>query len=249
MASTQTDVTEENRTVLISGESEQISRISEFLTYSGIEAKNTFNEEADIFQLSVPDSQYEKASALLNIYLEQENDIASEDTEEKRSAPVSHAFIGSEQKYKDNSSSAFAFLSVGILVILVLVLSALNTLPFPLTWKEQPVMFLALCIVSAVFLIIGALSFKKAGTYKIQMDEENTLENCVVKWFTGTYTGAQLDQTIEAEEGSLPKAEILCLKRFELIHNYLMREYPSLEENHADSLSEIIYQKLYETES
>lgn len=244
MTSTQTDAAETPKSILISDEAERISRINEFLTYSGIDAESTFDEESDIFQLAVPDSQYEKASALLKIFLDQEPDDNENESESDNT--VSHVFVGSEEKYKDHSSSAFSFLIVGILVILMLILSAVDILPLPLTWSEQPIMFLALCVISAICLIIGAASFKKANAYKIQINEENTLESSIIKWFTETYTGEQLDHTIEAAEGSIPKEEILCLKRFDLIHDYLLREYSSLEENHADSLSETIYQKLYE---
>lgn len=244
MAPIRTDYTEENTNILISDESERISRILEFLTYSGIDAKSRFDEESDIFQLSVPDSQYDKASALLKIYLEQEPD---EETEEEPAKDIiSHTFVKSEEKYKDNSSSAMSFLTVGILVIVLLVLSSLDIIPLPLTWSEQPMMFSALCVISVAFLIIGVASLQKASHYKARIAEENTYETSIIKWFLETYTGSQLDHTIEAEEGSLPQKEILCLKRFDLIRDYLLREYPSLEDGHADSLGETIYQKLYE---
>lgn len=245
MTSIQTDPTEEAMSILISDESERISRILEFLTYSGIDAKSVFDEESDIFQLAVPDSQYSKAASLLKIYMEQEPE--EELPEEEPAEQGIRTFVGSEEKYKENSSSAMSFLVVGALVIIVLVLASLDVLPLPITWGEQPIMFLVLCCISVAFLIIGVVSLKKANVYKAKMNEETTMETDIIKWFVDTYTGAQLDHTIEAEEGSIPKEEILCLKRLALIRDYLLREYPSLEENHADSLGETIYQKLYES--
>ncbi len=239
---TQTD--REPMNILISDESERIARILEFLTYSGVDAVKNYDKEADIYQLSVPKSQYDRAVSLLRIYMEQEPDEESEiDIEEE---PASRPFIGSEEKYKDNYSSAFSFLTVGGLVILLLILCGFHVLPLPLTWDSQPIMVLALSAISVIFLVIGAVSLKKAGTYKEQIGTEEAMKSGILKWFYDTYTGEQIDRTIEANEGGIPRDEVLCLKRLALIHDYLLREYPSLEESRADSLGETIYQKLYE---
>lgn len=229
---------------LISDESEQISRILEFLTYSGIDAESSYNGETDLFVLKVPGQQYRQASALLKIYMEQEPDTPDKDHEEA-AVPV-HTFVGSDDKYKDNASSAFAFLTVGALILLVLILCSCNVLALPLTFAKQPFMFLTLLFLAFAFLVIGILSLKKADTYKEKMKTEKALEADMIKWFLATYRKEQLDHIIEAGEGTLPRAEILCLKRLELIRSYLLREYPALEENHADAVSETIYQKIFE---
>ena len=243
--SLQNDDKKETMSILISDESDRISRILEFLTYSGVDAEKKFDEESDIYQLSVPDSQYDKATALLKIYMEQEPDEPEEEPEPELTGSYG-SFVGSEEKYKDTSSSAFAFLTVGALVIVVLILCAFHILPFPLTLGEQPIMFAALALISVVFLIIGLLSLKKANAYKAHIKTEADLEKTAIDWFLKTYTAKELDHTIEASEGTLPRSEVLCLKRLSLIRDYLLREFSSLTENHADSLSEIIYQKLFE---
>ena len=141
---------------LISDESGQISRILEFLTYSGIDAESSYSGEDGLFVLKVPERQYRQASALLKIYMEQEPDAPDKGHEE--TAASSHTFVGSDEKYKDNTSSAFAFLAVGALLLLVLILCSCDILALPLTFASQPFMFLALFFLAFAFLIIGVLS-------------------------------------------------------------------------------------------
>ena len=121
--------------VLISGEAEDLSEILDYLKYSEIDAESTCDEESGICSLTVPADQYEKASALLNIYQEEESE------KQKDAAPSdTRTFVGSEEKYRDNASSAWSFLAVGLLVAVLLVLCSAGILPLPLTWSEQPMM-------------------------------------------------------------------------------------------------------------
>ena len=234
---------EQNMTPLISNESEPISRVLEFLTYSGVDAVKEYDEESDLYQIFVPKEQYDRASALLTIFMDQE----PSDEDEEQEAEPSAAYVGSGEKYEENSSSAFSFLAVAVLVAAFLVLCTLRVIPIPLTWDSQPVMYIALWVITAVFFAIGILSFIKARHYRDKMEDDARFEEDVLKWFHDTYDGRLIDHTVEANEGEIPQEEILCLKRLELIRGYLMREYPSMEEGYADQLSEKLYQSLYET--
>ena len=234
---------EQNMTPLVSNESEAISRILEFLTYSGVDAVKKYDEESDLYQIFIPEDQYDRASALLAIFMEQE---PSEEEEAEADEPV-RSFVGNGERYQENSSSAFSFLTVGLLVAALLLLCTFHVIPIPLTWDSQPVMYAALWIITAAFLIIGIFSLWKARDYRQKMHEDAEFEAGVLKWFLDTYDGDQIDHTIEANEGEIPQEEILCLKRLDLIRGYLMREYPSLDESYADRLSENLYQTLYES--
>ena len=158
--------------VLISGEAEDLSEILDYLKYSEIDAESTCDEESGICSLTVPADQYEKASALLNIYQEEESE------KQKDAAPSdTRTFVGSEEKYRDNASSAWSFLAVGLLVAVLLVFCSAGILPLPLTWSEQPMMFLVLCVLAVVFVAVGIYSYQKAEQYKKQMKESNELKS------------------------------------------------------------------------
>ena len=227
--------------VLISGEAEDLSEILDYLKYSEIDAESTCDEESGICSLTVPADQYEKASALLNIYQEEESE-----KQEDAAPSDTRTFVGSEEKYRDNASSAWSFLAVGLLVAVLLGLCSAGILPLPLTWSEQPMMFLVLCVLAVVFVAVGIYSYQKAEQYKKQMKEEISLESEITCWFLDNYSEESIDREIESEEGTLPQEEILCLKRMEAIRSHLKAQYPDLEDGHADSLSETLYQDLYE---
>ena len=177
-------------TPLVSNESEAISRILEFLTYSGVDAVKKYDEESDLYQIFIPEDQYDRASALLAIFMEQE---PSEEEEEETDEPV-RSFVGNGERYQENSSSAFSFLTVGLLVAALLLLCTFHVIPIPLTWDSQPVMYAALWIITAAFLIIGIFSLWKARDYRQKMHEDAEFEAGVLKWFLDTYDG---DQTLK----------------------------------------------------
>ena len=88
---------EQNMTPLISNESEPISRVLEFLTYSGVDAVKEYDEESDLYQIFVPKEQYDRASALLTIFMDQE----PSDEDEEQEAEPSAAYVGSGEKYEE----------------------------------------------------------------------------------------------------------------------------------------------------
>ena len=155
-------------------------------------------------------------------------------------------FIGNKERYQETRSSACSFLVGADLLLVLLLLVSFRILPLPISFSEQPVMFLGLCLIALIFLVIGIVSLKKAFVYKQAIQEEQDLEQTVLTWFYDSYPKETLDHAIEQEEGELPRGEILSLKRLEFIHTALVKQFPELPENHADALGETIYQKLFE---
>ena len=249
---------------------DDIAETIDFLTYSGIDARNMYDQEEDMYCIYVKDAQVSKATRLIDAFLEEkyreaepedsETDSAEDiaDTsayeysyvdyndEEEDSEGSTGAFVASEVKYKDNSSSAYAFFIVALFVIVMLVCSSAGVIPLSITISTQPVMFVALILLAILFVAIGIYSLLKAEAYKQAMVQEKELDRTALDWFAATYTADQLDRSINAQYPDSTSEEELCLRRMELIKDYLLREYSDLEENHAEALSENIYTEMYE---
>lgn len=244
---------------LIAAEAPLAERIVEFLSYSGMDVHMDFDQEADLFSLTVPENQYEKSIKLMKVLLANEVLRSMEDEQRSRqpdAEPV-RVHVKASDKYTDTSSSAYSFLLVGAFLMTVLLLTTFGIIRISFLGPAKMLADIALTTISVSFLFIGLLSWRKALQLETQIQEEDQFNESVYQWFLSTYTGAQIDQTADAEmdqdvamnpekQYTIISDEIRCLKRMDVIREYLKREYRQLDNGYVEYLCEELYQRVFE---
>lgn len=244
---------------LLAAEAPLAERIVEFLSYSGMDVHMDFDQEADLFSLTVPENQYEKSVKLMRVMLANEVMHSMEDERRGRqfdAEPV-RIHVKASDKYTDTSSSAISFLLVGTLLMAVLLLTSFDIIRISFLGQARTLTDILLTAISVTFLFIGLLSWRKALLLETEIQEEDQFNESVYQWFLSTYTGDQIDQTADAEmdqdvamnpekQYTIISDEIRCLKRMDVIREYLKREYRQLDNGYVEYLCEELYQKVFE---
>lgn len=244
---------------LIAAEAPLAERILEFLSYSGMDVHMDFDQEADLFSLTVPKNQYEKGVKLMRVLLASEVMHSMED--ERRDRPLDtepvRVHVRASDKYTYTSSSALSFLLVGSFLMMILLLTAFDIIRISFLGQARTLADIVLTAVSIAFLCVGFLSWRKALELESKIQEEDQFNESVYQWFLSTYTGDQIDQTADAEmdqdvamnpekQYTIISDEIRCLKRMDVIREYLKREYRQLDNGYVEYLCEELYQKVFE---
>ena len=248
---------------LIDAEGPLAERIVEFLTYSGLDVRMHFDQDADLFSLTIPENQYMEGIRLMKVLLANEalRTLEEEKKRAERSSPEEdvpvRVFVRAADKYTDVRSSAAAFLFTGAAMIAAAALTAFDVIHPPLKGSTR---FLSLAVASGIglaFLYIGLLSWRKARKLKLQIREENQFIESIYQWFLSTYTGPQIDLAADAlmdqdvamnpeKRFTILSEEIRCLKRMDVIREFLKREYQQLDDSCIEYLCEELYQKIFE---
>lgn len=244
---------------LIAAEAPLAERIVEFLSYSGMDVHMDFDQEADLFSLTIPENQYEKSVKLMRVLLANEMLHSMEDEQRSRqfdSEPV-RVHIKASDKYTDTSSSALSFLLVGTFLMTVLLLTASNIIRISFWGPARMLADIVLTAMGCSFLCIGLLSWRKAMSLETKIQEEDQFNESVYQWFLSTYTGEQIDQSADAQmdqdvalnpekQYTIISDEIRCLKRMDVIREYLKREYRQLDNGYVEYLCEELYRQVFE---
>lgn len=244
---------------LIAAEAPLAERIVEFLSYAGMDVHMDFDQEADLFSLTVPGNQYEKSIKLMRVLLANEVMHSMEDEQKGRQfdAEPIRVHVKASDRYADISSSALSFFLIGTLLITVLLLATFDIIRFSFLGRGKILADMTLTTVGFLFLCIGFLSWRKALLLQTKIQEENMFNESVFQWFLSTYTGAQIDQSADAtmdqdvavhpeKQYTIISDEIRCLKRMDVIREYLKREYHQLDNEYVEYLCEELYQKVFE---
>lgn len=245
---------------LIAAEAPLAERIVEFLSYAGMDVHMDFDQEADLFSLTVPGNQYEKSIRLMRVLLANEVLHSMEDEQRGRqfdTEPV-RVHVKASDKYTDTSSSAFSFLLVGTFLMMILLLTTFDIIRISFLSQARTLADILLTAISVSFLCIGLLSWRKALLLEAKIQEEDQFNESVYQWFLSTYTGAQIDQSADAQmdqdvamnpekQYTIISDEIRCLKRMDVIREYLKREYRQLDNGYVEYLCEELYQKVFES--
>lgn len=166
--------------------------------------------------------------------------------EEEKAKPnrvpeFTRAYVSKAQKYDDLKSSASAFFLVGGLLTAFSVLSWTNMVRLPFGLVGQ----VSLTALGLIFLAIAAKTSMDAQAVSGQISEEEAKTQQIVSWFTGQYTGKQLDGQLLADYGELAPEE-QSLKRFDLIQDILITNHDLNDPSYVDKLAEDIYGTLYQ---
>jgi len=245
---------------LISAEAPFARRILEFLSYSGLDVHMDFDQEADLFAITLPDAQYNEGLYLAKLVFADEvfktAEAESQHPQRVMAEPVKTHVLASD-RYEDTRASAFAFLSVGTVILTAAWLVFQGTVRLPMSGDAVSLTTALVAGTGTIFFSIGVYSFQKTRFLHDKIQEEQQFNASVYQWFLSTYTTSQIDLTADAEMDqdvamnpekrfTIISDEIRCLKRMDVIREYLKRQYLYLDDGYIEYLCEEIYQKMFE---
>lgn len=231
-------------------------KLIDFLEYSGVHPVVVKGIDKGNYRIMVPQNSLEFAGKCFRIYLS-ENEESSEEISSREAASsldfprASRTYVSSSSKYEDLKSSSSSFFIVGIIMAVFLILGLTGILPLPFHGSSGILMYGVLGIICIIFIYVGIQSHIGAVKVKKQILSEEEQTQTILQWFLSTYRPSQLDAAIEAADpaglsASQMSDELLCLKRMELISEYIKREFSLTDDAYVDMLCDEIFQQLYE---
>ena len=156
-------------------------------------------------------------------------------------------YVRQEDRYEDLSSSASAFLIVGIVMSVLTLLSFGQQLHLPFALPTTALMRFFLLIFA-----IGAFGLywktrREASRAYSHIEEEQRITEELERWFLASYAPEQIDLEILGATRHPLRAEALALKRFDFIQDCFLQRYDGMDEGYIEALSEELYKKLFES--
>lgn len=162
-----------------------------------------------------------------------------------RSIARTPVYVKKSQQYEDLKSSASAFVLVGGILLVFSILCWAGVVKLPLAGNSRIISQSVMTVLAIASLVVAAHSAKSAKAVRGQIADEENVTKQLIDWFSGSYTGEQLDAQILDESGELAPEE-LSLKRFELIQDILVTNHDISDQAYVDLIAEDIYGKLYQ---
>lgn len=171
----------------------------------------------------------------------------NEPASDRSSRETPRLYVRQEDRYEDLSSSASAFLIVGIVMSVLTLLSFGQQLHLPFALPTTALMRFFLLIFA-----IGAFGLywktrREASRAYSHIEEEQRITEELESWFLANYAPEQIDLEILGATRHPLRAEALALKRFDFIQDCFLQRYDGMDEGYIEALSEELYKKLFES--
>lgn len=240
------------------GELKKLETINAFLKENGIESGNiTFEQEEQVYELSVLESDQKKAVRVLGVFLREEEkegknadkDIEEEKQKEERAEKREPAAVYVDKKYKadEYKTSAYTLFFVGILGIVFLVCMGLGILPFfQLGTSTKIMMYIVLGALFAVFLGFGVYSMKAYKKILAESLEEEGIIKKVEEYLNKTLTKEAIKASLTEKKIENESPEDMYFEITAIIEAEMKKTFPDLEEALLAKLTEDHYTRLYE---
>ncbi len=205
-------------------------------------ARLEHDRESDLYHVSVPEGEVEKAKKLAiiqKINLKEEEPKNTEEIQPKQSENV---YVHHSERHQELLSSAYSLLIVGTIGLVVVLLSVLKVISLPFPEATNYMMEITVGVLCIIFVIAGLHCLKSAHSVKKLAKEEDKLTSEITQWFKKSFDNFVIDTDIEE---TLPE-EIKYFKRCEAMKQIIKRSYGELNEGYLDRLIEELYQYLYE---
>lgn len=173
----------------------------------------------------------------------QVNEPASDRT--ARETP--HLYVRQEDRYEDLSSSASAFLIVGIVMSVLTLLSFGQQLHLPFALPTTALMRFFLLVFAIGAFGLYWKTHREASRAYSHIEEEQRITEELESWFLASYAPEQIDLEILGATRHPLRAEALALKRFDFIQDCFLQRYDGMDEGYIEALSEELYKKLFES--
>lgn len=211
------------------GEEQQMLALQKYLESNGIrKIKVHYDETEQIYELLTQEEDYKKASSMLSVFIEQEENRKAQ-TEDNRvaSQPVS-VYQDSAEKAEDNRSSAWTLLIVGCGGLLVMALGMAGLLPIHLTGTNKYMVYGIMSALFLLFVVMGVISMKNSKIFAKRAESENSLRETLVKWCRDSLDPVEIDAQLHLSDKT--SEEILYFKRFEKMKEKLNHQFMNLDQ-------------------
>ena len=156
-------------------------------------------------------------------------------------------YVRQEDRYEDLSSSASAFLIVGIVMSVLTLLSFGQQLHLPFALPTTALMrFFLLVFAIGAFGLYWKTRREASRAYS-HIEEEQRITEELESWFLASYAPEQIDLEILGATRHPLRAEALALKRFDFVQDCFLQRYDGMDEGYIEALSEELYKKLFES--
>lgn len=156
-------------------------------------------------------------------------------------------YVRQEDRYENLSSSASAFLIVGIVMSVLTLLSFGQQLHLPFALPTTALMrFFLLVFAIGAFGLYWKTRREASRAYS-HIEEEQRITEELESWFLASYAPEQIDFEILGATRHPLRAEALALKRFDFIQDCFLQRYDGMDEGYIEALSEELYKKLFES--
>ena len=244
------------------------NRLISYLNFSDLSSTLQFNEDKQLFEVSVPSAQKKKAAKLCKAFyiVEIENSIQAEaskhltqtDSEEGTDYPVDEneyedesnveeeldeikvapPYVMKADQYKDLTSSVWIFLLFGIVGLIVVFLNVAGVLSL-LNGILPNVVMGAMFL---AFIYIGISSQMKATKIKSEIEVENKLTKDINEWLTINVTE---DFLASAHDDTISD-EINFLQQISDIKRMVITEFGEQKDSYLDRIIEEFYNNTFE---
>ncbi len=169
-------------------------------------------------------------------------DTTSDENQEQEQEQIYITYKSSSEKAKDNCSSAWTLLVIGVLGLLVMVLGFAGVLPLDI---GNPYMFYG--VMSALFLLFivtGAISMKNARIFAKKAESENSLRETMTKWCRESLTAEAIDAEIDPDKEL--SEELLYFARIDILKKKLNHQFMNLDQAFVDYfIDDEIYEMVF----
>ena len=208
---------------ILTGPSDLVKKLAEFLEYNGIQNELYENEQSD-FELYVDKKSEIQAKKIINVFLQQEElhkeedevseDEMLEDAEEILTdsvAPyIDNVYQKKEDKAKDFKSSAYVLTIIGFMGLVLLVLIDINIIR--ISFGNPILMNIVMAALFICFIILGVGSFISASKYKKESAEEQELSDKIIVWCDENLNKEIIDSVFKNSKENMPE-ELKYFKR------------------------------------
>ncbi|TCT16721.1 hypothetical protein EDC18_10116 [Natranaerovirga pectinivora] len=223
---------------------EEINELKAFLEYSKIEDINVIEDE-DQFILQVKKDRFDDARKYVNVYLYNKKleDKEEEEVEEKIQQPKKLVYEDKNKKVEDLKSSAFAFITVGILGMIFVGLVMLDYISLNMDPTYKNIFFAFFFLVMCVFIGVGIMSYVKVKeAKKTALDFQSEVE-AIKSWILSNISFAQMEESIEDESSD---EELKYFNRAEYIKERINSQFNDLDETIVDGIVDDLYDEIFD---
>jgi hypothetical protein len=208
-----------------------------------------FNEDDVQFVISVPESKAnESVNVIATIVKVESEKMLEEDpekvmeearkaAEELQNLTENKGFVRASEKSGNYLGSGDLFIALGVLLIVVIGLSVAGFIPF----LQGTVTLILMGLIAVASLVSGTLYRKKGNALKDEVETENENEERIKNFLKENITKEILDALNDDE--STP--ELLYLKQGDYVKDALLKEFPGLNDEYYDILTDDFLSELY----
>lgn len=152
-------------------------------------------------------------------------------------------YENSEDKYKDNLSSAITFFVCGAAGIIILILNDLGILKFVVKGSSNFILInIVLGLLFVCFIAIGFWSLKYSKNIKNKAAIENKDTDTILAWLNENVSRDDIESSYNNDIAE----EMKYFNRSDYIKSAILKQFPETEDNLADTVADKYIDTLFE---